>query len=66
MNIFFNLIIVPGEANRNYNITQKDDKFRYCPPIIYSKKKKKLLSRDTIIKMWNLDPNKKNCIYSIR
>lgn len=55
---FFNLIIVPGEANRIYNMPQKDHKFRYCPPIIYSKKEE-LLPRDIILKMWNLDPSKK-------
>lgn len=55
---FFNLIIVPGEANQNYTILNKDGNFRYCPPIIYSKKSE-LLPREIIIKMWNLDPNKK-------
>ncbi len=55
---FFNLIIVPGEANQNYTTLKKDDKFRYCSPIIYSYKYE-LLPREVVLKMWNLDPHKK-------
>lgn len=55
---FFNLIIVPGEANKNNDTLQSDTNFRYCPPIIYLNKEE-LLLRDLILKMWNLDPNKK-------
>lgn len=55
---FFNSIIVPGEANLNNNSLRENDKFHYCPPIIYSNKED-LLPREVIFKMWNLDPNKK-------
>ncbi|WP_313756394.1 hypothetical protein [Tissierella sp.] len=55
---YFNLIIVPGEANLNNNLLEQQGKFRYCSPIIYSRKEE-LLSKEVILKMWNLDPNKK-------
>ncbi|MCF6465676.1 glycosyltransferase [Clostridium sp. Cult2] len=55
---YFNLIIVPGEANRNTNVLQRNSKFRYCPPIIYSYKEE-LLPKEVVLKMWNLDSNKK-------
>lgn len=54
---FFNLIIIPGEADRKY-LQYKNNNFKYCPPIIYSQRNE-LLSREIVLKMWNLDPNKK-------
>ncbi len=55
---FFNLIIVPSEANQYYSNLNKNSNFQYCSPIVYSKRSE-LLPREVIIKMWNLDPNKK-------
>ena len=55
---YFNSIIVPGEANKNYNIFQRNNKFQYCPPIVYSYKKE-LLPKKVVLNMWNLDPYKK-------
>lgn len=55
---FFNLIIVPGEANQNYNLLEQNNRFHYCPPIIYANEEE-LLPREVVLKMWNLDPNKK-------
>ena len=54
---YFNLIIVPDEANRK-NFLEKSVKFKHCPPIVYLKKEE-LLPREIVLKMWNLDPNKK-------
>jgi len=55
---YFNLIIVPGEANKNYNAFQKNSRFQYCPPIVYSYKEE-LLPKEFVLNMWNLDPDKK-------
>lgn len=55
---YFNLIIVPGEASKNYNVLQRDGRFQYCPPIVYSYKEE-LLPKEVVLNMWNLDPNKK-------
>lgn len=55
---FFNLIIVPGEANQNKNILSNNNRYYPCPPIVYLNKDE-LLPKDMVLKMWNLDPNKK-------
>lgn len=55
---YFNLIIVPGEANKNYNVLQRNSRFRYCPPIVYSYKEE-LLPKEVVLNMLNLDPDKK-------
>lgn len=55
---FFNLIIIPGEVNLSKGILLENIKFRHCPPIIYARKEE-LLSREEILKMWNLNPKKK-------
>lgn len=55
---YFNLILVPGEVNLNANLFKNQSKFRYCPPIIYLRKEE-LIPRETVLNMWNLDPNKK-------
>ncbi len=60
---YFNTIIVPGEANSNETL-ENNNKFKFCSPIIYANKKE-LLPRETIMKMWNLDPNKKTAYVSL-
>ncbi len=55
---YFNKIIVPGQAGKELHLLEKDSKFIYVPPIIYLKNEE-LLPRDLVLKMWNLDPNKK-------
>lgn len=55
---FFKLIIVPGEANLDNKTSQYNNKFHHCPPIVYLDKEE-LLPREIVLKMWNLDPNKK-------
>lgn len=60
---YFNLIIIPGEANlkNNFGFSKK---MKSCPPIVFNDKEE-LLSKETIIKMWNLDPNKKTVYISL-
>ncbi len=55
---YFNRIIVPCEATQKIDESYNKDMFYYCPPIIFTDRDE-LLQRETILKMWNLDPNKK-------